>query len=311
MHAPVTSVVVAAWGSAALLKQCLASLAASCAADAHPTTGAQSVEIIVATTLRVAELGSITSDYPLIRCISVPSADVFTLRARGAAMARGKLIAIIEDHVVVSASWMHALCSAWERGQVVMGGPVENGTTRSTADWALYFVEYGVHMPSATDDSPRDVSAVSGVNVAYDAQRLRSVETTWHSSFHENEVNDVLAALGHRPHWVPQAIVHTHLPMTFGQGVRHLFSGGRQYASYRSGHLGIVTRMGRVLAFPLVPLVMFRRLARRVSTVQPSRSVSLWRSAVPTLVLMAAWAAGECTGYAAPPSAEAGAVASA
>ena len=285
------SVVVAAWGGDALLRQCLAHL------DAERVRGAASVEVIVATSLSDHEAARIASDFPWARVESVPNGSVFTLRARGVALARGALVAIIEDHVTVAPGWMSALQQAHADGHGLLGGPVDNGAVGSAVDWALYFVEYGMHMPPAPGGA---VASVSGVNVAYDATLLQSCRDTWQVEFHENEVNDALAAIGQHPWMVPQAMVSTHLPMSFGAAAEHLFSGGRQFASYRAAHATVVTRAVRVLASPAIPFVLFGRLVQRIRARRPDRSTWLLRSAGATFVILGAWAAGEFTGYAMP-----------
>lgn len=289
--APSMSVVVAAWGSDALLRQCLSHL------DAERARCSTPVEVIVATALPADVAAAVAADFPSIGLEVVPEGTVFTLRARGVAMARGTLVAIIEDHVVVVPGWLSALLQAHADGHRILGGPVDNGVSRSAMGWALYFVEYGMHMPPAAGGA---VAAVSGVNVAYDAILLHACRDTWLAALHENEVNDALGAMGHRPWMVPQAVVATHLPMTFGAAAEHLFAGGRQFASYRAERATRMSRALRVLASPGIPLVLFARLVRRVHARRPDRGVWLLRSAGATLVLLTAWAAGELTGYAIP-----------
>lgn len=291
------SVVVAAWGSETLLRQCLAHLATERRTASGDSSDASSVEVIAATSLPGERAARVAADFPWVRVESVPNGTVFTLRARGVSLARGALVAIIEDHVIVAPGWMSALQQAHAEGHMVLGGPVDNGAVRSSVDWALYFVEYGMHMPPAPGGL---VSAVSGVNVAYDATLLQSCHDTWRYAFHENEVNDALAAIGHRPWMVPNAVVATHLPMSFGAAAEHLFSGGRQFASYRASRATVGSRLIRVLASPAIPFVLFARLVQRVRARRPDRSAWLLRSAGATFVILSAWAAGEFAGYAMP-----------
>lgn len=290
---PAMSVVVAAWGSEALLRQCLTHLAA----EREVSGGAASVEVIAATSLPADVAARVAADFPWVRVETVPGGTVFTLRARGVSLAGGALVAMIEDHVIVAPGWMSALQQAFAEGHGLLGGPVDNGAAQSRVDWALYFVEYGMHMPPAPGGV---VASVSGVNVAYDAILLQNCRDTWRKSFHENEVNDALAALGHSPWMVPQAVVSTHLPMSFGAAAEHLFSGGRQFASYRAGRATFGSRLIRVLASPAIPFVLFGRLVERVRARRPDRSAWLLRSAGATFVILTAWAAGELTGYAMP-----------
>lgn len=287
MTTPGLSVVIASWGSETLLNQCLASLAAQ----------RDDAEVIVASALPADTLARVQQEYPWVRIEGVPEASVFVLRARGASQARGALIAILEDHVTVVPRWAQALRAAHAAGHGILGGPVDNGLTCSAVDWALYFVEYGLHMPPTSEGL---VPAVSGVNVAYDAALLHDCRAIWTTEFHENEVNDALAAR-HGPPWmVPDAQVATHLPMSLVGAMRHLFDGGRQYAGYRVQPMTTISRAMRIVATPLVPLVLHARIARRVLQRQPGRRWWLLRSAAATLTMLVAWATGELAGYAWP-----------
>ena len=291
-----TSVVVAAWGSEALLRRCLMQLDAE-RVHGSAATEQTATDVIVATSLSAHASAGVAADFPWARVASVPNGTVFTLRARGVSLARGALVAIIEDHVVVAPGWLSALQRAHAAGHPILGGPVENGSTGSVVNWALYFVEYGMHMPPAPSGA---VAAVSGVNVAYSATVLHACRDTWQSAFHENEVNDALAAIGLRPYMVPEAMVFAHLPMSFRGAAAHLFTGGRQFASYRAIPATLAWRALRVLASPAIPFVLFARLAQRVRRRRPDRITWLLRSAVATLVVLGAWAAGELAGYALP-----------
>lgn len=288
---PWLSVVVAAWGNETLLRQCLTHL------DAERARSTAPVEVIVATSLSLCVADRVAADFLWVRVKSVPNATVFTLRARGVALARGALVAIIEDHVIVSPGWMSALQQAHAEGHGILGGPVDNGSAGTVVGWALYFVEYGMHMPPAPEGA---VTTVSGVNVAYDATLLQNCRDIWQRAFHENEVHDALAAQGHRPWMVSQAVVTTQLPMSFGGAATHLFTGGRQFASYRAAQATCGSRAIRVLASPTIPFVLFARLVQRIRARRPDRSGWLLRSAGATLVILGAWAAGELTGYAMP-----------
>ncbi|WP_411281022.1 glycosyltransferase family 2 protein [Gemmatimonas sp.] len=286
-----TSVVVAAWGNEALLRQCLRHL------DAERGRSTASVEVIAATSFPANVTTRLAAEFPWARVESVPNGTVFTLRARGVALARGALVAIIEDHAVVAPGWLSALQQAHMKGHGVLGGPVDNGRDGSVVDWALYFVEYGMYTPPAVAG---EVAAVSGVNAAYDATLLRACCDIWQCAFHENEVNDALAAMGQRPWMVPTAVVSSHLPMSFGAAVAHLFAGGRQFAGYRAAPATSGSRALRVLASPAIPFLLFARLVQRIRVRRPDRLAWLVRSAGATFVMLSAWAAGECVGYALP-----------
>ena len=69
------------------------------------------------------------------------------LRAMGIAQARGKLVAILEDHCNVPPDWFRTIMRLHEAGHQVMSGAVENAAVDRVVDWAVFFCEYARFMP--------------------------------------------------------------------------------------------------------------------------------------------------------------------
>ena len=280
--APDLSIVVASWSSDESLARCLASLAPQW----------DGAEVIVATNRHG---GHLQHRWPQVRFLRGPDgASVFRLRTLGAAAARGRLVALLEDHAAASPHWAATLRAAHRAGNGIIGGPVENGLRSRAVDWALYFVEYGYYMPPMPGGpAPR----LSGLNIAYGRELLRSCSDIWQESLQENEINDALRANGNVLHLAPDAVVESFLPMTLGYGMGHLREGGRQFALYRASRCSAAKRVAWMLASPLVPAVLFVRLARGIASRRPARLLQLLR-ALPLLVLvLGAWGWGEATGY--------------
>lgn len=276
------SIVVASWSSDESLSRCLESLAPQWA-DA---------EVIVATN---RDGGELERRFPHAKFVRGPDgATVFRLRAIGAAVAHGNLIALLEDHVMAGPQWATAMRDAYHLGQRIIGGPIENGFRSRAIDWALYFVEYGYYMPPMQSGiAPR----LSGLNIAYDRELLFSCQDIWANTFQEKSINDALGAMGHTLYLAPNALVDSYLPMTLAYGMAHLRDGGHQFALYRASNCSRVKRFIWVLASPLVPGVLFLRLAQAVVFRRPERMIQLlWASPMLVLVL-GAWAWGESTGY--------------
>ena len=117
--APDLSIVVASWSSDESLERCLARLV--------PQWGG--AEVIVATN---RPGGALEARYPQARFLRGPErANVPLLRRLGADAARGRLVALIEDHAAAGGRWAAALREAHRAGFPVIGGPVENGLTSS------------------------------------------------------------------------------------------------------------------------------------------------------------------------------------
>ena len=279
---PPISIAIAAWAGDVSLLACLDSLQSQCA----------NVEVIAAVNGPVA---NVSRQFPSVRFIEAPrDADVFRLRTLAVEAASGQLIALTEDHSTFGPFWVETLLAAHAEGKGIVGGPVDNGLVGRAFDWALYFLEYGLHMPPVAEGPVR---IVSGFNVAYDRKLLMSVREIWKETLHENEINDALREKGHGVHMAPEAWVRSHLPMGLRGAMAHLYGGGRQYGRYRSSK---ASRMGRVfwiLVSPLVPFILLARIAGCVAARNPRRLWHMFRGLPHLALVLGAWSVGEAWGY--------------
>lgn len=282
---PQVSVVVASFSGEAALTQCLQSLVAQLAG----------VEVIVATNAAADVVSQLAARFPAAVFVRGPAeASVFQLRSLGLVQARGRLIALTEDHCTVAPDWIETLRAAHEGGHAIVGGPVDNGLCRRIYDWALFFCEYGTYMPPFPGGSTR---VLSGVNVAYAREVLLGCRSTWQEAFYENEVHDVLRAAGYQLHLAEKACVRNHLRMSLWGAMVHLFGGGRRFGGYRKSQSRPVLRGLWVVLAPAVPFIHLSRISRRVVTRRAERVGTLVRSLPYLLCLLAAWTAGEALGY--------------
>lgn len=280
------SVVVASWSGEEHLIRCLQSLELQVGA----------AEVIVALNFPAEVTERARQRFPDARFLAAPAGtNVFRLRAIGAAEARGQLIALTEDHAAVAPGWVAALVDAHRRGHGVLGGPVDNGLRLRAYDWAMFFCDYGPHMPPIPEGP---VATVSGVNVAYDRDLLTQCRPIWRDALSENEINDALKAAGHAPYMVPDAWVATHLSMTLPQSMAHLFAGGRHFARHRASQSSWIKRLLWVAASPAIPLVLFSRITRRIAARDPAQLRHLVRGLGYLALVLGSWSVGEMTGYA-------------
>jgi hypothetical protein len=285
---PPFTAVVAAWCGERATAACLGSLEVQ----------ARGLEVVVATNEAAEAVARLSRRFPaFVMLRAPPEASVFELRALGAANATGDLVALTEDHVTVAPGWTQALRQAHAAGHGLLAGAVENGNAERAYDWALYFCEYGLCMPPLPEGP---AVSVSGLNVAYHRDLLASCRRVWQHALMENEVNDALRAAAVGPWSVPAAIVRSHLPFTPRQACAHLFDGGRHHGSYRARRSRLVSRFARVLASPLVLLVLVSRRVRRVLARNRSLLPQLLSAMPWILVLDGAWTAGEAWGGLAP-----------
>jgi len=282
---PEISVIIASFSGEKALIRCLDSIVPQAA----------KAEVLVATNLWPEVVAGLRQRFPTVRFLQGPKhSGVFALRSLAARMARGRLIALTEDHATVSPQWIQALIAAHRGGHRIIGGPIDNGLDQSVFDWALYFAEYGNFMPPLREGR---VALVSGVNAAYDRELLMGCEEIWANGLYENMVHDALRDKGHDFYLVTNAWVRSHLKMSFSEATKHLFSGGRHFGRHRCDRSNSPRRLFWGLAAPLVPLVLIQRIIRHVVGHRPDR-LGLVVKALPYLVcLIGAWSLGEVLSY--------------
>lgn len=277
---PGVSVVVASFCGEAALGRCLASLSPQ----------ASGGEVIVATAVEVG--APLRDRFPLVRFVEAPEGtSVFRLRSLGVRQARGRLVALTEDHCEVAPDWLRRLAAAHGAGHRVVGGPVDNALPGIFA-WALFLVEYGVLLPPLPEGPGR---VLSGVNAAYARESLEACRSTWEEAFHENEVHDALRA-EHGLHCVEAAWVRSHLRIGLREALAHLFRGGRQFGAYRGARIGQLKRLTLALAAPLVPGLLLWRIVKALARRRPSRLLTLLLGLPIVMLLLVAWSAGEVAG---------------
>ena len=126
LGAPAISVVIPTRNRAQLVVECLVSLASL----DYPR---EQYEVIVAdaastddTYARVSALVTQTS-WPVIRPLSVSSANANAARNAGIRAARGSLVLLVDDDVIVPPGWLGAMATGAHRwsGAACLGGPVK------------------------------------------------------------------------------------------------------------------------------------------------------------------------------------------
>jgi hypothetical protein len=287
---PDLSVVVASFSGEAVLRHCLESLEPQAAG----------AEVIVATDVEASGIARLEARYPAFRFLRAPrGTSVFRLRVLGIDQARGRLVALTEDHCTAAPGWLDALRAAHGEGRPVVGGPVDNGQRVRAYDWALYLCEYAAQMPPLRDGPTR---ALSGVNVSYEREILAGCRGIWRDGFYENEVHDALQAAGHRLHRVGRASVASHLSLSLRDAAGHLFRGGRRFGQYRRGRSSPAVRALLPVAALALPALLTWRSLRSVALRRPGQIGSAARGLGYILALNSAWAAGEALGYLRPPA---------
>jgi hypothetical protein len=263
------------------------------------------LEIIVPHQAGVEGIAAASRRFPTVRFLQIddvsrPSGQVGSrehhdaLRARGLQAARGKLIALLEDHGRPDPRWSAQIAEAHQARYAAVGGAIENGIDRPL-NWAVYFCDFGRYQSPV----PRGRSAcASDANVSYKRSALEAIGSVWQEVFHETAVNGALLARGEQLVLSPDIVVYQHRAgLRLQACLEERFVWGRSYAASRGALLGTGKRLVYAALAPALPAILLLRLA--LTTTKRRRLVRPFIRALPlTTLLTASWSCGELVGYA-------------
>ena len=214
-------------------------------------------------------------------------------RAVGLALARGRVVALTEDHAVPATDWCRQILAAHEQPHAVIGGAIENGVDRPL-NWAWYYCDFGRYgRPLAAGP----VEYVSDVNVAYKRSALESVREVWQEAYHETTVHWTLRSRGAAIVLDPRMVVYQHRPaMRIADAYRERMQWGRVFAETRAATQGPWKRLGYAVATPVLPAVMKMRVLRHMLR-QGRTAAQIARTLPLAFLLLTGWALGELSGY--------------
>jgi len=297
------SIVIAVVSGRAALRRCLEALIAQ--ADPAET------EIIVPYDRWSSEAGDLAQEFPQARFHfyddlhddrGVASSFAAPARAHrlydrrravGLQLARGRIIAMTEDHAVPAADWIKEILAAHARPYGVIGGAIENAVDHSL-NWALYYCDFGRYgrpLPAG------EAEYVSDVNVSYKREVLNSVREVWSESYQETAVHWTLRARGEALYLDPRLVVYQRRPTTmWRQAYRERIEWGRVFAETRVAAVSFWRRLVYAAGAPVLPVLLSLRVWGRMRH-QRRSPVQIIRTLPLASVLLTGWALGELIGY--------------
>jgi GT2 family glycosyltransferase len=215
-------------------------------------------------------------------------------RSAGLASARGDVVAILEDRGIPTSDWAETVARLHrELPHAVIGGSVENGVDR-LANRAVYLCDFSRYQ-RPFEAGP--ATWVTDVNVTYKRAALEATRELWKHRYHEPVVHGALAARGETLYLTPAFAVFQHRThTTSGRLLAERLHWGRLFAYTRINQANVLKRVLYLFATPLIPVVMFARIARQQAAKQHLRSFLPASPAV--FLLLVVWASGEALGYA-------------
>lgn len=263
-----------------------------------------STEIVVPFYPAVKGIAALKDRYPRVNFVEVTDLKTYTgrsgnrehhdeLRARGLAQARGEIVALIEDHGIVTPDWSTRLLAAHAGASAAVGGAIENGIDRPL-NWAVYFCDFLRYQNPLPEG---ETAIVSDANVAYKRIPLESVRPIWQEIFHESSVTAALRSKGQQIVLAPAAVLHQHrMGLTVRSALKERYVWGRSYAATRARLARPAQRAFWAFFSPALPVLMMARMT--LMAWKKRRTFGAFLKAMPlTSALAVSWSCGEWVGY--------------
>lgn len=256
-------------------------------------------EILVPCDDALPEARSLAGRFPSVRFLRVAGMRMPAgLRAQAVAQARGRVVALVEDHCMPDPDWCARIIDAHRAGHAAVGGSVEKGfapgSSNDTAlDWAVYLTDYSRYM-NPLPAGP--ATTLTDCNVSYKREALEAIREVWADAFHENLVNGRLREEGASLWLDPRIVVRNYRPLTLGRAIRDRYSFGRLFAATRVAGRPFAQRLVYAAAACIMPPILAGRAAHNLRARRRHQG-QIMRCA-PALVFVASvWMLGEMIGY--------------
>lgn len=285
------SVVIASINGLPYLRECLNALARQ--QRFHGT------EVIVADCVGGELTDYVTTHHPQVQLISFKEKQsVPRLRAVGIAQAKGRIVAITEDHCIPPSDWFDAVLKAHAQIDApAIGGAVDNGATKRIIDWAVFFCEYSNFISPVTAGVVHDLP---GPNVSYKRQTLTELGGLIRDEYWETFVHGKLEAEG-KPLWSDPSVRMIHKKhFRLVDFLSERFHYSRAFAGTRNQGMSPLKRIVYFFACSILPPILLLRISKRV--LNKKQHLLQFALSLPYILLfMIAWAVGESIGYATGP----------
>ena len=251
---PQVSVIVASVVGAPFIDDCIASL--------YAQEQAPEFEVIVVECNGPATQKRLMEKFPTIRMLAQETRKTIPeLRRIGVQNAKGKIVAILEEHCTAVPAWIKTIASSFDGEVAAIGGSVLDENYQRLRDWVTYFVEYNAYMPPVPSGQVYDLP---GNNVAFRRdlllKHLEQLREGYWEAFLYSRLAQEKAVLKS----VPEMAVYHRGPFDYGYylGQRYLFS--RAYAGARRNVMPASRKIVYALLSPALPALLLARISARV-----------------------------------------------
>jgi hypothetical protein len=281
---PELSVVVASVNGWDVLEPTLRAL------DAQPER--DRMEVIVVETLGGVVRERLRTRQPGVVLIESDRRPIPMLRHRGVCRARGRVVAMLEDHGRVAPDWAASVLRAHQGPWAAVAGAVENGRD-GLVNWAVFFCEYTPYMRPVAEGETHDLP---GNNIAYKRPYLLRHAEVLRQGQWESWINDRLRADGVAIGSTNTIIVHHIKPFRLGYFAVQRFHFARSYAGMRRVDQSPARRLIYGIGSLALPALLTLRVARTV--LKKRRHLGRFVLVSPLVALfLTIGACGEMIGY--------------
>jgi hypothetical protein len=260
------------------------------ALDAQPER--DRMEVIVVEALGGAVRQRLRDRKPAVVLIESQRQPIPRLRYQGVCRARGKVVAILEDHGRVAENWAATILQAHQGPWGAVGGVVENGQT-GLINWAVYFCEYTPYMQPVIEG---DATDLPGNNIAYKRPHLLRHAEVLEQGHWESWINDRLRADGVPVASTNAMVVHHIKPFRLGYFLVQRFYFARSFAGMRRVDQSPARRLVYGAGSLALPALLTARVAATV--LRKRRHLGQFLLALPLVVMFfTVGACGEMIGY--------------
>ena len=277
------SVVIASVNGMPYLGKCLDALAERC----------PDAEVVVADWTDEATRAEVRERWPHVKLLSFDEPmTIPELRAAGVFASTSPVVALIEDHCLVTPAWGERLLAGHVEGHEVVGGPIRNVATERIRDWAAFFCEYsGVMEPMPAGR----VDGLPGMNVSYGPAAREAIDDLLREGRWENWLHPRLEDSDFELWCEPEAVVEHDKDFGFGEFFSQRYHYSRSYAGMRNPELGKKRALYALGTVILPPLLYWRIASDVVERKQHRKELAL---ATPLIAAyLTVWAFGEAVGY--------------
>jgi hypothetical protein len=191
---------------------------------------------------------------PPVRVVHEPGADVFALRAAAVAVARGDVVAILEDHIEVGPDYCARILEAFARDESALAvvGTVTNGAPR-VLDRASFLLTWGPFL-APMPELPRDRCPPPG---AISFRRTALPDTVPHNGFLEYELPVRIRDEGRMT--VAGEVEVCHNQSVGMQGFSLQYHAGRGYTGLEQDPRSSVRRRDQLREAARIPGILLRQ----------------------------------------------------